>query len=227
MPPSSRFRRSTTSSARSSRELFQNTQGISLTSFDLKNNVRHLHFLVERGKRYEFPDEEIAPLSQYIIRTKRTLSINENYVENMTAIGIEAAVLPGTEQPKCAVRVPILVGNEVRAIIALENVDRENAFTDSDIRLLTTLASSMSVALESARLFEETKRLLEQTEQRAGELTMVNTIGQALASRLDLDALIRFVGERMRQAFYADIVYVALVDRAAGLIRFPYAPAMK
>jgi signal transduction histidine kinase/CheY-like chemotaxis protein len=119
--------------------------------------------------------------------------------------------------------VPILVGDEVRGVIGLDNVDRENAFSDSDVRLLATLASSMSVALENARLFEETTRLLQETEQRAGELTTVNTIGQAIASQLDLDALIRFVGERMRQTFHADIVYVALVDKAAGVIRFPYA----
>ncbi|HET8585875.1 MAG TPA: response regulator, partial [Casimicrobiaceae bacterium] len=81
----------------------------------------------------------------------------------------------------------------------------------------------MSVALENARLFEETTRLLQETEQRADELTTVNTIGQAIAAQLDLDALIRFVGDRVRQTFHADIVYVALVDKPAGLIRFPYA----
>ena len=42
-------------------ELFQNTQGISLASYDVKNNVRHLHFLVERGKRYEFPGQRRSP----------------------------------------------------------------------------------------------------------------------------------------------------------------------
>ncbi|TMI04568.1 MAG: hypothetical protein E6H46_07040 [Betaproteobacteria bacterium] len=116
----------------------------------------------------------------------------------------------------------MLVGTEVRGVIGLDNVDRENAFSDSDVRLLTTLASSMSVALENARLFEETKILLEQTAQRAAELTTVNTVGQAIASQLELEPLIEFVGEQMRQTFRADIVYVALVDKEASLIRFPY-----
>ena len=38
------------------------------------------------------------------------------------------------------------------------------------MRLLETLANSMSVALENARLFDETKRLLKETEQRNAEL---------------------------------------------------------
>jgi GAF domain-containing protein/CheY-like chemotaxis protein len=204
------------------RELFD-TQGISLVSFDLKRNVRHYHYLLERGERFAVEDGPIAPLSQHLIRSRQPIVINEDFAGSLAAIGIAASTLPGTEPTKCMVRVPILVGNEVRGVIGLDNVDRENAFSDSDVRLLVTLASSMSVALENARLFEETKRLLEETEQRASELTMVNTIGQAIAAQLDLDALIEFVGERMRQAFHADIVYVALVDKAARLIRFPYA----
>ena len=54
--------------------------------------------------------------------------------------------------------------------ISLQYLDRENAFGDSDVRLLSTLASSMSVSLENARLFDETQRLLKETEQRAAEL---------------------------------------------------------
>jgi len=204
------------------RELFD-TQSISLASFDLSTGTRHYHYLLERGHRYEIEDGPIAPLSRHIVKTRKPLVINQNVDESLNAIGIATTTLPGTQPTQSMVRVPILVGDEVRGVIGLDNVDRENAFSDSDVRLLTTLASSMSVALENARLFEETTRLLQETEQRAAELVTVNTIGQAIAAQLDLDELIRFVGERIRQTFRADIAYVALVDKAAGLIRFPYA----
>ena len=46
---------------------------------------------------------------------------------------------------------------------------------------LATLPSSMGVALENARLFDETKRLLTETDQRAAELAVINEIGAALA----------------------------------------------
>ena len=46
----------------------------------------------------------------------------------------------------------------------------------ADVRLLSTLASSMGVALENARLFDETKRLLAETDQRAAELAVINTV---------------------------------------------------
>jgi hypothetical protein len=50
----------------------------------------------------------------------------------------------------------------------------------------------VSVALENARLVHETR-------QRVAELATVNSVGNALASQLDLDPLIALVGERVRE----------------------------
>ena len=73
----------------------------------------------------------------------------------------------------------------------------------------------MGVALENARLFDETKRLLAETEQRAAELAVINEIGAALAKQLDFEAIIELVGERvaddLRRAL--DIVHRALRPR--------------
>ena len=92
----------------------------------------------------------------------------------------------------------------------------------SDIRLLTTLANSMSVALENARLFDETQRLLKETEQRATEMTAISTISQALVAETDLEAMIQLIGSQTRDTFDADIAYVALLDPQTNLIQFPY-----
>jgi signal transduction histidine kinase/DNA-binding response OmpR family regulator len=81
----------------------------------------------------------------------------------------------------------------------------------------------MSMALENARLFDETRRLLGETEQRAVELATVNTISYAIASELEQGALIALVGDQMRRTFRADIAYVALLDEQSNVIRFPYA----
>jgi GAF domain-containing protein len=97
-----------------------------------------------------------------------------------------------------------------------------NLFTESDVRLLQTVAGSMGVALENARLFNETQRLFKAEQQRAAELATVNTVGSALVRELDLSALISLVGEQVRSIFKADIAYVALLDEASGTINFPY-----
>src|SRR5262249_49197897 len=111
--------------------------------------------------------------------------------------------------------VPLVAGGKSAGVISLQNIDREHAFDEDDQRLLTTLAGSLTVALENARLVQETR-------QRVGELATVNSVGQALSSQLDLDGLIELVGERVRDTFDADIAYVALHDEAAAQIEFVY-----
>jgi len=197
------------------RELFD-SQSISIASVDLASDRRHFEFMIERGQRHQVPDGPISTLLRHVIATREPLLINEDMDVRMHELGIERITIPGTDPARSLLRVPVLLGGEVAAIIGLDHIDREQAFSQADVRLLTTLAGSMAVALESARLFA-------QTQQRADELATVNALGQALSSTIDFDELVRTVGEQMRATFRADIVYVALVDEAAGLIRFPYA----
>ena len=51
---------------------------------------------------------------------------------------------------------------------------------------------------------------------------MINSVGQAFADQLDLEALIDRLGDQLREVFSADIVYIALHDEATDLIEFPY-----
>jgi K+-sensing histidine kinase KdpD len=70
----------------------------------------------------------------------------------------------------------------------------------------------MSVALENARLFDESNRLLSEAKQRATELSTVNSISKALASQLNADDLIKMVGDQLKDLFRANIVYLALLN---------------
>ncbi|HSC22546.1 MAG TPA: GAF domain-containing protein [Casimicrobiaceae bacterium] len=204
------------------RELFD-SQSISIVGFDAERDVRHYHYLHERGQRLSFPDAPIAPLGWHIVRTAKPLLLNSDIAGQLNALGIVSKTLPGTQPTRSLLRVPILADGKVIGAIGLDNVDREHAFDEAALRLLTTLAGSMSMALQSARLFEQTTSLLAQTEQRADELATINALGQALSSKIELDELIRTIGEKMREMFRADVVYVALLDEVAGAIRFPYA----
>ena len=117
--------------------------------------------------------------------------------------------------------VPILTGDRVVGVVCVEDV-RVDAYTDADERLLTTLASSMGVALDNARLFDETKRLLAETDERAAELAIINGVQQALASELDMQSMYDLVGDRIQEIFDAQVVDIGIIDQAAGVIRFPY-----
>ena len=62
------------------------------------------------------------------------------------------------EPPRSALWVPLAAGSGGRGWISLQNLDREHAFSDSDVQLLSTLAGSLGVALDNARLVHETRQ---------------------------------------------------------------------
>src|SRR5207245_3030783 len=97
-------------------------------------------------------------------------------------------VLSG-ELANSGVFVPVVSGDEVGGCLMLHSRDHEDAFSEGDVRLITTLASSLSVALENARLFDETKRLLAETDERAAELAIINSVQEGLVEHLDMKAV--------------------------------------
>lgn len=192
-----------------------------LATFDLDKNLMYRHYTIERGERFYLEPNPIPNLWMNFINQGQPMLINHHLSEYVQQIDPEFKV-PAGEMPKCSLTVPIRMQGKLYGAISLQNVDRENAFSESDLHLLETLANSLSVALENARLFNEIQRLLKETEQRAAELAAVNTVSSALASELDLDALIQLVGEQTRSIFNADIAFVALLDGTNETINFPY-----
>jgi signal transduction histidine kinase len=108
-------------------------------------------------------------------------------------------VLSGTEPAKSMIYVPLTSGYRVSGMISLQNLEREHAFSDMDVRLLETLAASISVALENASLFDETQRLfLEAKEARTAAEQASQAKSAFLSSmshelRTPLNAIINFV----------------------------------
>ncbi len=204
------------------RDLFRQSD-LYIRVLDPEANLIRFPYTVEHGRRLHLEPmaKSDTGFAHHVMRTRQPLLINENIVEVAEQHG--SSVIPGTDIPKSMILVPLIVGSEARGTIDIIDMEREHAFSDSDVRLLTTLANSMSVALENARLFDETNRLLAETRQQAVELTTVNTVSQALATELELEALIKLIGDQMRDIFQADIVYVAMHDRDTNLINFPYA----
>src|SRR5437867_6127330 len=104
----------------------------------------------------------------------------------------------------------------------LENHDADNAFGETDVRLLTTVAATMGVALENARLFDETQRLLKETEQRATELAVINRIQEGMAAELDFQAIVDLVGDKLREVFKTGDIGIRWYDAKAELLHFLY-----
>ncbi len=194
-------------------------QAVIIASFDLAARIEHFNYVFENGEKFDLTSRPISDMRQLLIDKRHTIYI-ETEEAATTEFGITA--LGDTKMPKSLLFVPLLSGNEVRGYVSLQNIDVEHAFSNSDIRLLETLANSMTVALQNAHLFDETSVLLAETKQRATELSTVNSISKALAAQLDPNDLIKLVGDKLKELFKANIFYLALLNKKTNIINFPY-----
>ncbi len=197
-------------------------ENVGIGFLDKANGTFKAPYVFENGKRIENVEFPLGDrgLQAHMVKTLKPLVINSSFDKRAEEFGV--VQVSDEPSPRSWLGVPIIMNGEYVGGFTLQNWEHENAYTDSDVGLLQTLAGSIGVALENARLFAETQRLLKETEQRAAELATINTIGNALAGELDLNALIQLVGEQIRDAFSADIAYVALLDEDSRTIRFPY-----
>jgi GAF domain-containing protein len=194
-------------------EVFE-AQAVDIGVLDEEEEILRFVYQVERGVHFPNLTHPVVGFRKHVMESREPLYIGEDMDAALVEYG-NPETIRGEPSHGSAIFQPLVVGGRATGVISIQNLDREHAFTESDLRLLATIVGSLGVALENAQLIQETR-------QRVGELATVNSVGQALASQLELDALIELVGERVRETFDADIAFVALLDEAAGQIEFPY-----
>ncbi|HZJ21685.1 MAG TPA: GAF domain-containing protein, partial [Anaerolineales bacterium] len=203
------------------REVFD-AQVVTIVTFDQERQLSILNYGIEKGKQFFNAPYPFTAGHHHLIRTRLPVFINQDWEQRMRQLGFSMSIAPGTQTPKSSIIVPLVVEQTVKGSVSLQNVDRENAFSESDVRLLQTLANSMSVALENARLFDETQRLLKETEERNAELAVINSVQQALAAQLDMQGIYDAVGDKIREIFDAQGVIIGTMDYEARQGTFNY-----
>ena len=192
-------------------EIFD-AQVVSIRTLDEATGLQHFQYIIERGQRLEAEARPPSCFSKHVLETRQSLLIGEDLDAVAERYG---STTPVGEDTKSGLYVPLITGGNATGVIGLENIDREHAFGPSDQQLLETLAGSLSVALENARLVHETR-------QRNAELALINTVQESIAGELDPQAIYDQVGDRIREVFDAQVVSISMYDETTGLLDFPY-----
>ncbi len=163
-----------------------NTESMGIRWYDWKTNLAHYLYEYEQGVRVEYPPIPPQPGGTFskMVATHEPL-ILRSHAEG-ERLGLQTLGTPS----KSSVYAPIVANNRVIGQIALYNYEREDGYSESDVRMLCTIGASMGVALENARLLDETQRLLKETEQRNAELAVINSIQQGMAGTLDFQGIV-------------------------------------
>jgi GAF domain-containing protein len=149
---------------------------IVLAMFDHERGLIHRRYVIEKGKHYKFDPLPISdPWKDFIQRGRTTLN---NFAADYFRRRYPKLKAPAGELPKSILTTPLLMKGKLTGAISIQNMDRENAFDKSDVRLLETIANGMSLALQNAQSFMAEK-------ERVAELQIINSIQQGLAANLD------------------------------------------
>src|ERR671924_1677536 len=78
------------------------------------------------------------------------------------------------------------------------------------------------VLLENAPLLEENQQLRQMLEERNAELTIIQSVQEGLASRLDVQGIYDLVGDKIRDIFRAQGAAIYLFDHMTQILETPY-----
>lgn len=105
-------------------------------------------------------------------------------------------------------------GSRDWAMLHIVDETAPRAWSPDEQLLVKQVADQLSLALENAQLFQETKR-------RAEETAVLNDLGRSLASRLTLDQVITEVYNGITRLLNARNFYIAFYDKEANEVVFP------
>ncbi len=115
------------------------------------------------------------------------------------------------EETKSELAVPIKSGQEVIGVLDMQS-DKFDAFDEVDLMAMETLADQIAVAIENARLFEETRR-------RVRELRLLHDVGLAAASGVRLGETLQAAAVALAAELESTHVALMLLEPESGSLR--------
>jgi phosphoserine phosphatase RsbU/P len=107
--------------------------------------------------------------------------------------------------------VPLIVKNKVIGVIDIESPQPDH-FTEEHKRLLTLIASRMASGIENARLYTRVSR-------QAKTLQLLNEIARELTSILNVDELLKRIGELLSRLIDFHMFSILLLDSAGETLQ--------
>jgi PAS domain S-box-containing protein len=140
------------------------------------------------------------------IALKKVAEIANNATNHPDAISIK-----GTEDylDENLMAAPIFSQGELSGLLAVWRVGQDRAFLDSELDFLESLAQQASIAVENARLFEETKR-------RSEELASLNEIISAASQTLDTNSILETVMKKVLEISHFDGGLITIFNETRG-----------
>ncbi|MCS7011182.1 MAG: GAF domain-containing protein, partial [Anaerolineales bacterium] len=132
----------------------------------------------------------------------------------VTPLSTSAALQPSKRSDTATLTIPFQKSPEEWAVLEIKSSQRTRRWSREEEALAKQVADQLALALENARLFQETQR-------RAEELAILNEMGRALASSLDLDTILQIIYSYSSRLLDTSSFFIALYDAKKDEVRYP------
>ena len=170
---------------------------------DTATDMIEFAYYSEGGERGENPSFRFGEgLTSRILQTRVPLLLNRP--EAFQELGIAVVGTPA----KSYLGVPIVAGTAAIGVISVQSMQQAGRFGEADSRLLSTIAANVGVAIQNARLYQETGR-------RASEMAALADLGTEVGGLLELDPILGRMAERAKELLQANTSAVFLREEAS------------
>jgi len=171
--------------------------------WDEESGLVRVPYYSNGGKREAYgPFAYGEGLCSHVLKELKTLYLGAGVGSALPGLG--ASALPGRE-PASWLGVPISSGRRALGVLCAQSYDREYAFSDDDVRLLSTIASTVGAGIRNARLYEEARRMAE-------EAAAIADAGREIGESLDPDEVLHRIAQRAQSLLSRDTAAVFLVE---------------
>jgi GAF domain-containing protein len=133
-----------------------NADNYYLALYSPESNLIEFMIFVEEGVRIPAPEPKIylgEGLTDWIITNKLPVLMPDSVEEHMRNMGVEIR----GRSAESWLGVPMLIGNNVLGVIAVQSYEKEIRYNNRDMDLLSSVASQTAVAIDNALRFQQTQ----------------------------------------------------------------------
>src|SRR6266436_622686 len=168
----------------------------------LNEKTQELYFRFSIGHSHEVADRLRIKVGEGVtgVAVQRAEAILVGDVAN------DPRYISAVPNVRSELAIPLIVKNKVIGVLDIESPQPDH-FTEEHKRLLTLIASRMAVGIENARLYTRITR-------QARTLLLLNEIARELTSILNLDEVLKRVGELLSRLIDFQMFSILLLDTA-------------
>ena len=166
----------------------------------LNERTQELRFRFQIGHRPEIAQKIRIKIGEGVtgraVKERRAILVND--------VTRETEYIKAVSHVRSELAVPLITKNRVIGVIDIE-APQQGYFKEEHARLLTLIASRIAVSVENARLYSRVLR-------QANTLALLNEISRELTSILNLDQLLKRVGDLLLEIIDYQMFSILLLD---------------